>query len=218
MNTESPEILKSSGHCTTCENEVVFIALNSWLRDHFVCSHCGSIPRERALMHAIETYFPAWRNAIVHESSPGRRGASTRLARECSSYIPSQFFSDCPPGTIVNGMRCENLEALSFADASVDLHITQDVIEHIFHPTRAFSEISRTLKPGGMHIFTVPLVDKQKPSQLRARIDNGEVTHLMPEYYHGNPIGDGRSLVTVDWGFDHGCPVSEVSKRFRSVT
>ena len=24
----------------------------------------------------------------------------------------------------------------------------------------------------------------------------------MPEAYHGNPVGDGRSLVTIDWGFD----------------
>jgi hypothetical protein len=25
---------------------------------------------------------------------------------------------------------------------------------------------------------------------------------MEPEQYHGNPVGDGRSLVTVDWGFD----------------
>ena len=25
---------------------------------------------------------------------------------------------------------------------------------------------------------------------------------LLPEQYHGNPVGDGRALVTVDWGYD----------------
>ena len=98
--------------------------------------------------------------------------------------------------------RCENLEALSFADESIDLHITQDVLEHVFHPSKVFKEIARTLKPGGMHICTVPLVNKCMPSKLRARINNNEIVYLEPEKYHGNPVGDGKSLVTIDWGFD----------------
>ena len=31
---------------------------------------------------------------------------------------------------------------------------------------------------------------------------NGGIHHLLPEQYHGNPVGDGRALVTVDWGYD----------------
>lgn len=154
-------------------------------------------------MLAIETYFPNWRSLILHESSPCNRGASKRFVAECSHYIPSQFFPDQEPGSIVSGVRCENLEALTFADESVDLHVTQDVMEHIFHPSKVFSEIARTLKPGGAHIFTVPIVNKHKPSRLRARIDdNGQISHLETPSYHGNPISDEGSLVTVDWGFD----------------
>jgi len=202
MKDINSAVLKSFGHCSTCDSEVDFVAYDAWLRDHFVCSNCGSIPRERALMHVIDTYFPKWRDSIIHESSPGNRGASMRLAKECSHYIPSQFFSDHSPGSIVEGMRCENLEALTFANETIDLHITQDVLEHVFHPSKVFSEIARTLKPGGMHIFTVPLVNKSNASKRRARINNDEIMYLEPEIYHGNPIGDGRSLVTVDWGFD----------------
>lgn len=202
MTNANPVVLQSSGHCPTCNQDAEFVARNAWLRDHFLCSKCGSIPRERALMAAIESYFPAWRNAVVHESSPGQRGASVRLARECPGYIPSQYFADVAPGSLVGRMRCENLEAMTFADESIDLHVSQDVLEHIFHPSRAFREIARTLKPGGMHICTVPLVNKGRPSRLRARLENGQVVHLEEEQYHGNPIGDGRSLVTVDWGFD----------------
>ncbi|MBF0572907.1 MAG: class I SAM-dependent methyltransferase [Desulfamplus sp.] len=195
-------VFKCSGYCYTCDQQVDFIAYNDWFRDHFVCSNCGSIPRERALMQVIETYFPNWRQAIVHESSPCGRGASSRLAKECSNYIPSHFFPEHISGTIVEGIRCENLEELSFADESVDLHITQDVLEHLFYPSKAFSEINRTLKPGGMHIFTVPIVNKNNPSTLRACINNNGIKYIMPEVYHGNPVGDGRALVTVDWGFD----------------
>lgn len=197
-----PLILKSIGHCTTCNKQVRFVAYDAWLRDSFVCSNCGSIPRERALMLVVDTNFPSWQNKTIHESSPGGRGASVRFATESPNYISSQFFPEHSPGSLVNGVRCENLEALAFADESVDLHITQDVLEHVFNPSKVFKEIARTLKPGGMHIFTVPLVNKYSPSKLRARIDNGEITHLEPENYHGNPVGNGRSLVTVDWGFD----------------
>ena len=195
-------VIQNTGHCPTCDQDVTFIAHNKWLRDHYCCSNCGSIPRERALMLTIERYCPGWRSLIIHESSPGNRGASARLSKESLYYIPSQYFPDLKPGSIVGKFRCENLEALSFADESIDLHITQDVLEHVFHPSKVFKEIARTLKPGGMHICSVPLVNKGMPSKLRARINNNEIVYLEPEKYHGNPVGDGKSLVTIDWGFD----------------
>jgi len=118
---------------------------------------------------------------------------------------------------VVNEVRCENLESLSFDDDSVDLHISQDVFEHVFHPSRAFREIARTLKPGGMHIFTVPIVNKDKPSTPRALIENGKIVYLAPEQYHGNPVGDRRALVTVDWGFDICRHIFEASGLFTHI-
>lgn len=154
-------------------------------------------------MRTLEMFFPDWPEKIVHESSPIDRGASVRLARECTYYIPSQLFGDVSPGEERNGIRCENLEHLTFADASIDLHVTQDVMEHIFHPEAVFREIARTLKPGGAHVFTVPIVNKHRPSQTRAVIGaDGQVTHLLPPVYHGNPVSSDGALVTVDWGFD----------------
>ena len=139
----------------------------------------------------------------IHETSPVNRGASKRLFENCSYYIQSQFFTEQPIGNVIGDVRCENLESLTFADDSIDLHISQDVLEHIFHPSKAFREIARTLKPGGAHIFTVPIVNKQKPSKLRVRISNdGKITHIESPEYHSNPINDKGSLVTVNWGFD----------------
>jgi len=196
-------VLRNHGHCPICEQDVIFKSKEAWLRDHYFCSQCWSIPRERALMDTINKFFPEWRNARVHESSPGNRGVSDRLQKECHNHVASQYYPDVRSGMMHDGFQSENLEQLSFADESIDLHITQDVMEHIFDPAAAFSEIARTLKSGGMHIFTVPLVNKLQPTTQRAKMEaDGTVTHLMDEYYHGNPIGDGRSLVTYDWGFD----------------
>jgi SAM-dependent methyltransferase len=154
-------------------------------------------------MEVIEQKFPNWRTLSVHESSPANRGASKRFAEECRQYIPSQFFMNEPLGAMVGLYRCENLEQLTFADDSIDLHVSQDVFEHVLRPPLAFAEIARTLKPGGAHIFTVPIVNKEKPSNMRIAVDaNGGITHLVPPEYHGNPIDAKGSLVTIDWGFD----------------
>lgn len=196
-------VFENKGHCPTCDSDVTFIAYSSWLRDHYVCANCGSIPRERALMYVIENFCPAWRELTIHESSPATRGASARLSSFCKDYIASQFFPATPLGSTVNGVRCENLEQMTFADESIDLHVTQDVMEHVYHPSKVWKEVARTLKPGGAHIFTVPIVNKTKLSNLRARLDaDGQPVHVLPPVYHGNPISDKGSLVTVDWGFD----------------
>lgn len=210
--------LQNRGHCPTCNCDVTFIARNAWLRDHYVCVNCGSIPRERALMSVIEMYYPDWKNLMVHESSPEPRGASIRLAKECVAYTSSQYFIDSAPGEVVKGVRCENFENLTFADESVDLHISQDVMEHVYHPSRVFREVARTLKPGGSHIFTVPIVNKNLPTKLRACIGiNGEVTHLEKPIYHGNPISDQGALVTIDWGFDICQFIFEASGLFTQI-
>jgi SAM-dependent methyltransferase len=156
-------------------------------------------------MLSIEMFYPKWRSLIVHESSPAKSGASLRLQRECANYTSSFYDPEVPPGERhpVQGYRCENLEQLTFPDASFDLFLTQDVFEHIFHPDCAIKEIDRVLKPGGAYIMTVPIVMKSAPSSRRATLDNfGNVIHFKVAEYHGNPIDRGGALVTIDWGYD----------------
>jgi SAM-dependent methyltransferase len=112
----------------------------------------------------------------IHESSPVERGASERL-RTASRYVSSQYFEGVQSGDTVRGVRCENLERMSFGDSSLDLHVTQDVMEHVFEPDAVWREIARTLAPGGMHIFTTPLIEKDQPSKRAASLVDGAVVH-----------------------------------------
>ena len=186
------------GHCPICERLTVFVIKDDWLRDFYFCLRCESIPRWRALIHVLEREFPGWRELRIHESSPG--GASSeKLKRDCKNYVASHFFPDRQPGENHAGFRCENLERQTFGDAQFDLVITQDVFEHILNPGRAFSEISRTLKPGGAHVFTVPWYSG-KTTLVRAIEENGSIRHLQPPDYHGNPIDPNGSLVVTEWG------------------
>ncbi len=191
------------GTCPICESEVVFVARNAWFRDHLLCPRCSSIPRERAVMLCVADFFPNWRDLDIHESSPVGRGTSVKL-RESQGYLASQYEPSMEPGEDSgHGWVHEDLERQTFADESFDLVVTQDVMEHVFDIDAAFLEIARTLRPGGAHVFTTPLIKKTGPTEPRAvRDDEGSVRHLTPPEYHDNPVDPEGSLVTWHFGFD----------------
>lgn len=188
------------GRCPVCGRATLFIMYGPWLRDHYLCARCNSIPRQRALMLVLEREFPDWRSLRIHESSPG--GASSdRIRAQCPGYKATQFYPDVPPGASKDGFRCENLERMTFQDASFDLVITQDVFEHVLAPEDALREIARTLKPGGAHLFTMPYY-AGRATRVRARHGADGVELLAEPEYHGNPIDSRGSLVTREWGAD----------------
>lgn len=191
------------GFCPICAGAVRFQARAHWYRDHLFCSGCGSIPRERGLALVLERRFPGWRALAIHESSPADRGISKKLAGEAKGYVASQFFPGESPGATVRGFRNENLEALTFPDASFDLTITLDVMEHVNQPDQVLREVGRTLRPGGAYLFTVPTYKERVTSERRAfyRPDGG-IDHMAEPEYHGNPVSDAGSLVTFHYGYD----------------
>lgn len=195
--------LNHKGFCPCCDKEVVFESKSSWLRDNYFCLNCQSIPRQRALMLTIEKLYPNWKNLDIHETSPSGGGASNKLKNNCKNYLETQFFPQKPYGTIINNFRNENIEQQTFPDESFDLVISQDVMEHVYHPDKAFNEIARTLKKGGAHIFTVPIYTKHKKSEVWATLgDNGKPVFLKTPEFHGNPVDPEGSPVTMHWGFD----------------
>jgi SAM-dependent methyltransferase len=202
-DSSQPFHFEHSGFCCVCEKSVIFTADSSYFRSSLRCPLCHLAPRHRALFHALTMFFPKWRQFDIHESSPGWDLVSSRLKREAKSYVATQWDTSIPFGTShVKGYRSEDLQAQTFADASFDLVVTQDVFEHIFEPDKAVKEIARTLRPGAAFIATVPIVLKNAPSRRRASFINGEIVHHVSAEYHGNPISNRESLVTIDWGYD----------------
>jgi len=111
-------------------------------------------------MFCIDKFLPQWRELTIHESSPVRRGASERLRREARSYLATQFFPNVSTGEFFNGYRCEDLERLIFENESIDLHVTQDVFEHL--PGR-FYDIAGFVEQGRWARFTPPFFDQPGP-------------------------------------------------------
>lgn len=189
--------IENIGYCHCCRKNSLFKSTESWLRDHYLCSNCLSIPRQRHLQYILDSQFKGWEKASIHESSP----SNAFLSQYSRNYSSSQYFPNTKLGASKDGVRCENLESLTFSDSSFDIFITQDVFEHIFDPAKAAKEIARVLKAGGIHVFTAPKHKGISASYPRAALQsNGDIEYILEAQYHGNPIGDGKSLVTWDYG------------------
>ncbi|KKQ91489.1 MAG: Methyltransferase type 11 [Candidatus Woesebacteria bacterium GW2011_GWB1_39_10] len=78
-----------------------------------------------------------------------------------------------------------DLENLPFKDNSVDLVMVFDVIEHLTHAGKGFSEVARVLKPNGQFLLHIPIKDnkwsffgwKQKLSPKEAQKEYFDVGH-----------------------------------------
>jgi SAM-dependent methyltransferase len=124
------------------------------------------------------------------------------LRREAGTLICSELFDDVRPGQERNGVRCEDLQSLTFDDESFDLCTSTEVLEHVPDDRRAFRELLRVLRPGGQLIFTVPLSDTEETIERAVWVD-GELRHLEEPSYHDDVIrGRGRVLVYRDYGRD----------------
>lgn len=194
-----PEVFfENVGRCAICSAERRFVARDPWLRDHYLCAGCGSCPRQRALVEILNWIRPKWRKLRIHESSP----TLPYFAKECVQYTASFFFEELPLGVHRGGYDNQNLECLTFDAEHFDVFITQDVLEHVFRPELAIREIMRVLRTGGIHIFTAPKHKHILKSYARSVLKDGIVEHQFEPVYHGSPVGDGRALVTWDYGAD----------------
>ena len=115
---------------------------------------------------------------------PGSLGPFRKYLRRLPNYVESQYSPDIAGGSVRDRVRYEDLMHLSFPDASLDLVITSDVFEHVRKPHVAFAELHRVLRPGGAHVFTVPLRHPM-PAHTVPRVDTSgdEDIHLLEPRY-----------------------------------
>jgi SAM-dependent methyltransferase len=211
---ESASRTPVAGRCGVCGHTGEYVVTDAPTRESHECQACGASLRYRFQASAIAaTYgYPggtlaelceraSFRSLAIYE--PGIIGPFRRWLRELPGYVNSYYWPDVAPGEERDGVRCEDLRSLTFADDSFDLAISSDIFEHVRGPTRAFAELFRVLRPGGRHIFTVPL-GWPLQATTRARVDYSgpEDVFIVPPEYHGSPTDPRGSLVYTDFGMD----------------
>jgi len=94
-------------------------------------------------------------------------------------------------------VRHENLLGLSCADASLDLIMHFDVLEHVPDHRVALRECHRVLADGGTLLFTIPFYAYFGRNLVRARLNGGAIEHILPPSYHGDPVSANGALVFI---------------------
>ena len=159
-------------------------------------------PFEGAGHRSLRAATVSLRGMRIHEL--GASGSIHDQLRRLPDFSCSELFDGVEPGRLgPGGVRCEDVERLTFADETFDLVISQDVLEHVSDPDAAFGEIYRVLRPGGRHLFTVPYDPALPISRTRARrAPDGTIEHLLAPQFHGDPIRPQGALVFTDHGAD----------------
>lgn len=185
------------------------------IRESYACPHCRSSLRWRDQAAIVLDEFAKGRSVSLANLvasgridaldifEPALRGPFVNAFKKLPRYVRSYYWPEKPLGEAdANGVRNEDITRLSFADASFDLVITSDIMEHVYDYRAAFAEILRVLKLGGIHVFSVP-TDWPLPEATEARVEivEGVEHHLKPARYHKS--GDGTPcIVYTDFGAD----------------
>lgn len=202
------------GKCSCCGEHSIFYRKHRSLREGYSCMHCRASMRYRGQTDLLVLLFGNSQNTCLADLAvdpefsklsifePGVTGPFRPFFESLKNYQNSFYWDDVELGAERDGVRCENLEKLTFADDSIDLMISSDILEHVRRPIDAFRETHRVLKLGGVHIFSVP-AEAPLRANTRMRVDTTteEDIFLEEPHYHGDGTG-GRSLVYTDFGRD----------------
>jgi glycosyltransferase involved in cell wall biosynthesis/SAM-dependent methyltransferase len=100
------------------------------------------------------------------------------------------------------GIRHEDLTALTFRDGTFDCVLIFDVLEHVFDVMRALSECRRVMAPGSQIMFSVPFSFEAAANRARAiQTADGQIEHLLPPEYHGDPMNPAGCLAFHEFGW-----------------
>ena len=214
------------GYCNVCgkSSRFCYADISSW-RESLFCEHCHVTSRYRSIargilravsdlaeleagslatlphagtktLHVYDTQPPFYWEGCAYPL-PDLLKARGWVAVELSQYKP-----DLPLGiAFEGGITNQNLECLTFPNESFDLVITSDVMEHVRLDDRAYREIYRVLKPGGIYVFTVPHSRLYEQTLIRVQVsdadDSGKDVHLLEPEYHGDAnSGEGSGVLS----------------------
>lgn len=135
----------------------------TYVHRHVLCPRCGAQVRHRLIAAALEraperTGGARIEGACVLHFAP-EYCLESRFRPRAALYVAATYGLD----EEATDLRA-SITHLPIADASFDLVICCDVLEHVEQDRVAMGECFRALRPGGVAIITVPTFDEGEPT------------------------------------------------------
>ena len=184
-------------------------------KESLACSRCGATLRVRRLARVLLDRYPGDRGGTRSVADWTKRSVANQLRiaeinridglhdalTQLDQFTATDHVAGAQPGSVIAGVRHEDLTGLTFPDAAIDLILTSETLEHVPDLAAALAEIHRVLVPGGRHLFTIPLLPGVATTFSRARrTEDGSILDLAPPIRH--PGGDVGWLVFTEFGAD----------------
>jgi len=216
LNDANSETFGVDGFCVPCNKQVSFLvdmqsggqrhALGwtpNW-RERLVCPLCSMNNRQRLIATLVKQELVTKQGQQVYFMERVTPIFNWALAAfKQHQLVGSEYLGhEYAGGAVVNGIRHEDVESLSFTNGQLDLIVSNDVFEHVPNPAKGFEECARVLKSGGVMLATIPFHRANDVSVVRARLHSGQLEHILPPVVHGNPMSANGSLVFTDFGWD----------------
>jgi SAM-dependent methyltransferase len=154
------------------------------------CSDCQVSFRSMALATAVMRAFGF--RGLFTEFVKDRRARNLSILEVNEAGGLTRYLQLLPKRVLATFPNVDMM-ALPYADATYDLVIHSDTLEHVPRPIRGLSECRRVLKSGGYCAFTIPIVvDRQTIAR----------EGLSPSYHGTAKDNLGDYLVHTEYGAD----------------
>src|SRR5450759_945995 len=158
--------------CRCCRRKTIFLTFSEG-EEFRVCIRCRANLRYEMFAEHLRHVDLEQKDVVEFDRDSPLRMILSNSKR----YIRTFYDPTLPLGFVANdGSQVQDITNLTFANASVDLMISGDVLEHVPDLNAAFGEMRRVLRPGGMHLFTVPT---QPQTPQLAKITDGKIKNLI---------------------------------------
>jgi len=182
--------------CVSCGRTTRFLVTGTESRS-IRCLTCRSTAISLSALSQIQRLSLNPATSAVYELS--FHGAVHRyLQQRFAKFECSEYFGPPAGGELVNGVRNEDVQRLSFKDGTFDLVSCTEVFEHVPNYLAGFSEVCRVLRPQGWFVLTVPFFDTDHTQAICHLTKEGKLQWLDHEEYHDSQV-TGVGSVPVFW-------------------